>query len=183
MPHKVRLFSPSLTPLFREHSHRVFSVLLYAISDFFDTDFAIQVVFKHWVLPVSSEVLMPITAILIPAADFGFLLHQPILGPVIVHVMVLKWTHITRITLNVSQTGCTIVSQLGFEPGLLVRWAVSQPIKPSGPAWVQWILVINTITQILKKYYFLQNKFIKIFQCNFLLYFRFSIHHHCENAF
>ncbi len=33
MPHKLRLFSPLLTPLFHEHSYRVFSVLLYAISE------------------------------------------------------------------------------------------------------------------------------------------------------
>ncbi len=47
--------------------------------------------------------------------------------------------------------------------------------------WVRWILVINTITQIWKKYYVLENKVEKMFQCKFLLYFWFSIRHHCEN--
>ncbi len=45
-PHKLKLFSPLLTPLFNEHSHRVFGVLLYAISEFCDNDFAGQVVYK-----------------------------------------------------------------------------------------------------------------------------------------
>ncbi len=49
--------------------------------------------------------------------------------------MVLKCTnYTTRITLNVSQTGCTVASQLGFEPGSLVWQADSLPIKPSEPA-------------------------------------------------
>ncbi len=49
--------------------------------------------------------------------------------------MVLKCTHyITRITLNLSQTGCIVASQLGFEPGLLVWRTNSLPTKPSGPA-------------------------------------------------
>ncbi len=35
--------------------------------------------------------------------------------------MVLKYTHyIAHITLNVLQIECTVVSWLGFEPGLLV---------------------------------------------------------------
>ncbi len=76
---------------------------------------------------------MPITAILIPAADCVLLLHQLVNGPVTFNVMVLKCTHYTtRITLNVSQTGCTVASQLGFEPGSLVWRAGSLPIKPRG---------------------------------------------------
>ncbi len=59
-PHKFRLFSPLLTSLFHEHSHRVFGALLYTISESCDTDFADQVVYKPWVLSVSSEVLVPI---------------------------------------------------------------------------------------------------------------------------
>ncbi len=86
-PHKLRLFSPLLTFLFHEHSHRVFGVLLYAISKFCDTDFAGQVVYKPWVLSVSSEAPMPITAILIPAADWVLLLHQLVIGPVTVHLI------------------------------------------------------------------------------------------------
>ncbi len=47
--------------------------------------------------------------------------------------MLLKCTHyITCITLNVSQTGCAVVSQLGFEPCTLVWQASSLPTKPSG---------------------------------------------------
>ncbi len=46
-----------------------------AISESCDTDFAGQVVYKPGVLSVSSETLMLITAILIPAADCVFLLH------------------------------------------------------------------------------------------------------------
>ncbi len=85
--HKLRLFSPLLTPLFHEHSHRVFGVLLYAISESFDTGFAGQVVYKPWVLSVSSEAVMLITAILIPAADCVLMLHQLVIGPVTVHLM------------------------------------------------------------------------------------------------
>ncbi len=46
--------------------------------------------------------------------------------------MVLKCTHYTTcIKLNVSQTGCTVAFQLGFEQHLLVWRASSLPIKPS----------------------------------------------------
>ncbi len=69
-------------PFFHDHSLRVFGVLLYAISEFCNTDFAGQVVYKPRVLPVSSEALMPITGILIPAADCVLLLHQLVIGPV-----------------------------------------------------------------------------------------------------
>ncbi len=69
---------------------------------------------------------MLITAVLIPAA-----------GCLIYNVMVLKCTHYTtRITLNVSHTGCTVVSELGFKLGSLVWRTGSLPIKPSGPAWL-----------------------------------------------
>ncbi len=61
---------------------------------------------------------MPITAILIPAIDCKLLLHQLVIGPVTVHLM--SWFLNARITLNLSQTGCTLASQLGFEPGSLV---------------------------------------------------------------
>ncbi len=78
---------------------------------------------------------MPITAILIPAADCVLLLHQLVIGPVTVHfdVMVFKCTHYTTcVTLNVSQTGCTVASQLGFER---VRWfgePVLYPLSQAG---------------------------------------------------
>ncbi len=68
-PHKLRLFSPLLTPLFHEHSHCVFGILLYAISESYDTNFAGQFVYKPWVLSVSSEALMLLTAVFITAAD------------------------------------------------------------------------------------------------------------------
>ncbi len=80
---------------------------------------------------------MPITAILTPAADCVLLLYQLVIVPVTVHLMYwfFKCTHYTTcITLNVSQTGCTVASQLGFEPGPLVWRSGSLPIKPSGPA-------------------------------------------------
>ncbi len=86
-PHKLRLFRPLFTPLFHEHLHGVFGVLLYAILESCDTNFAGQVVYKPWGLSVSSEALMPITAILIPAADCVLLLHQLVIGPVTVHLM------------------------------------------------------------------------------------------------
>ncbi len=108
--------SPLLTHLFYEHSHRVFGVLFYAISESCDTDFAGQVVFKPWVLSVSSEALMPITAILIPEANCVLLLHRLVIGPVTVHLML--WFLNANIILNVSQTGCTVASQLGFKSGV-----------------------------------------------------------------
>ncbi len=50
---------------------------------------------------------------------------------------VIECTHyITRITLNVSQTGCTIAFQLGFKPSLLVWLTGSLPIKPSQPTGI-----------------------------------------------
>ncbi len=137
-PHKLRWFSPLLTPLFHEHSHRVFGMLLNAISESCDTDFTGQVVYKPWVLSVSSEALMPISyfdtcsrlcAFAALACDW-FSYHT-------FNVMVLKCTHyIPRITLYVSQTGCILASQLGFEPSSLVWRAGSLLIKPSGPATV-----------------------------------------------
>ncbi len=60
-------FSPLLTPLFHEHSHRVFGVLLYAISKSCDTDFTGQVIYKPWVLSMSSEALVPNTCNRLPA--------------------------------------------------------------------------------------------------------------------
>ncbi len=48
--------------------------------------------------------------------------------------------------------------------------------------WEQWILVINTITQILKKYLSLKANVEKMLQRKFLLYFWFSIRYHCENG-
>ncbi len=62
---------------------------------------------------------MPITAILIPAADCVLLLHQLVIGKSYrtFNVMVLKCTYYTtRITLNVSQTVSTVAPQLGFQP-------------------------------------------------------------------
>ncbi len=86
---------------------------------------------------MSSEALMPITAILIPAADCVLLAASACnwAGYHTFNILVFKCTHYTTcITLNVSQTGCTVESQLGFEPGSLVWRAGSLPIKPSEPA-------------------------------------------------
>ncbi len=50
--------------------------------------------------------------------------------------MVLKCVHyITHITLNVSQTGSTVASQLEFELGSLVWRTSFLPTKPSGSAF------------------------------------------------
>ncbi len=46
-----------------------------------------QVVYKPRVLSVSSEALMPVTAILIPAVDCVLLLHQLVIRPVTLHLM------------------------------------------------------------------------------------------------
>ncbi len=102
-PHKLRLFSTLLTPLFNEHSHRVFGVLLFAISESCDTDFAGQIIYKPWVLTVSSEALMSITTILIPATYCLLLLHQLVIVSVIVptfNVMVFKYTHYIKCFAN-----------------------------------------------------------------------------------
>ncbi len=135
-PHKLRL--PLLTPFFHKHSHQVFSVLLYVISESRDTDFAPQVVYKPRVLSVSSEhahanysyfdTCSRLHASAASACNWA--------GHCAFNVMVLKCTqYTTRITLNVTQSGCTVAFQLGFEPGSLVWRAGSLPIKPSGPAW------------------------------------------------
>ncbi len=68
------------------------------ISEFTDTDFAGQVAYKPWVLSVSSKTLMPITAILISAANCVLLLHQLVIGPVTIHLM--KWFLNARIILH-----------------------------------------------------------------------------------
>ncbi len=100
--HKIRLFSPLLTSLFHDHLHRVFAVLLYAISGSCDIDFAGQVVYKPWVPSLSSEVLMPITAILKLAADCVLLLHQLVIGPVTIHlnVLIFKYKHYIKCFAN-----------------------------------------------------------------------------------
>ncbi len=134
--HKLRLSSPLLTSLFREHSHRVFSVLFYAISESYDTDFAGQVVYKPWILCVLWDAhanysyfvtCSRLRASAASACNWA--------GYRTFSVMALKCTHhITRNTLNVLQTGCTVASQLGFEPGLQVWRTGSLLIKPSVPA-------------------------------------------------
>ncbi len=68
---------------------------IYAVSESYDMDFAGKAVYKSWVLSASSEVLVPMTAILIHAADCVLLLHQLVIGPVIVHLM--KWFFDARI--------------------------------------------------------------------------------------
>ncbi len=62
--------------------------------------------------------------------------------------MVLKcMLYITHITLNVSQTGCTVVTQLGFELGLLVWQAGSLPTKLSGLAANISTATVGGVTQ------------------------------------
>ncbi len=66
---------------------------------------------------------MPIPAILIPVAHCGASTASACnwASYRTFNVMVLECTHyIIRITLNVSQTGCTVASQVGFKPGSLV---------------------------------------------------------------
>ncbi len=76
---------------------------------------------------------MPVTAIWIPAANCVLRLHQLVIGPVIVHfLMVLKCTHrIICIALNVLQIGRADVFQLGNKPQ--VQRACFLPTKTSGP--------------------------------------------------
>ncbi len=64
-----------------------FDVLRHAIAESCDMDFAGQVIYKPRVLSLSSEALAPITTILTPATDCVLLLHQLVIGPVIVHLM------------------------------------------------------------------------------------------------
>ncbi len=60
---------------------------IYAILESYDADFATRVVYKPWVLSVSAETLVPITAILIPVAESVLLLHQLVIELVSVHLM------------------------------------------------------------------------------------------------
>ncbi len=156
-PHKLRLFSPLLTPLFHEHSRRVFRVLLYAISESCDTDFAGQIVYKprpSYSMLSQSLVTQTSLARLFINPEFCqcplrrscqlqlfWYLQQTACfccisagnwdGYRTFNVMVLKCVHYTiRITLNVLQTGCTVASKLGFEPCSLVWRTSSLPIKP-----------------------------------------------------
>ncbi len=88
MPHKLRLFSPLLVPLFLEHSHWVsMSYSMLPTSESCDTDFAGRVVYKPRVLSVSSAALMSTTAILIPAVDCVLLLHQLVIQSVTIHLI------------------------------------------------------------------------------------------------
>ncbi len=86
---------------------------------------------------------MPITAILTPAGDYASTASvRNWAGYRTFIVMVLKCTHyITRITLNDAQTGCTIASLLGFEPGSLVwlkhQHNTSVDIAIFNRAWTQ----------------------------------------------
>ncbi len=122
--------------LFHEHSHRVFGVLLYAISEFCDTNFAGQVVYKLssasvlWGAHANYSYFDTCSRLRASAASACNWT-----GYRTFNVMVFKCTYYaTCITLNVSQTGCTVAYQLGFKPGSLVWRAGSLPIKPSGPA-------------------------------------------------
>ncbi len=74
--------------LFFKSIRMVFSVShIYAIWGSRDTNFVASVIYKPWVLSVSSETLVPITAILIPAAGCVLLLHYLVFGPIIIHLM------------------------------------------------------------------------------------------------
>ncbi len=101
-------------PLFHEYLHSVFGVLLYSISESCDTYFAGQVACKPWVLLVSwgahtnsryFDTCSRVHASAASAYNWD--------GYWTFNVMVLKCTHyITLIILNLSQTACTIASQL-----------------------------------------------------------------------
>ncbi len=69
-------------PFFMSIRIKFFASYTWLSQTLVTSDFAGQVVYKLWGLPISFEVLMPITAILIPAADCVFLLHQLVIGPV-----------------------------------------------------------------------------------------------------
>ncbi len=59
----------------------------YAIAESCDTDFASQVIYKPWVLSVSSKALVPDTAVWLPATNCVLLLHQLVIEPVTIHLM------------------------------------------------------------------------------------------------
>ncbi len=80
-PHRLRIFSPLRIPFFAS-IRVVFSLsYMYTISESYDTNFSGHVVYKPWVLSVSSEALVPIAAILIPAVD------QLVTGLIIIHLI------------------------------------------------------------------------------------------------
>ncbi len=79
------LEGPISSGYFDDYSHPFFMNIRIEFSA--PTNFAGQVVYKPRVPSVSSEALMPITAILMPAADRVLLLHQLVIGPVTVHLM------------------------------------------------------------------------------------------------
>ncbi len=131
--YKLRLFSPLLIPLFHEHSHTVFSMLSQSLIT--STSLARSFINLSYVnvlwnahadysyFDTCSRLRASVASACNRAAYRTF------------NVIVLKCTHyISHITLNVLQTGCTIVSELEFKLGSLVWQAGSLPIKPSGPA-------------------------------------------------
>ncbi len=93
------------TSLYKQ-SHNVFSVLHSECN----TNFPSQVVSKHCILSVSSEALVPSTAILILSANCILLLPELVTGPIVVHIM--QWllnacisvTHYTKCFITGSQT-------------------------------------------------------------------------------
>ncbi len=132
-PYKLRLFCPLFTSLFHEHSHRVFSVLLYAILGSCDNNFAGRLFINPEFCQCPLRRSYQLHLFWYLQQTCALLLHQA--GYCTCNVMVFKCTRYTTcITLNVSQTGCTVASKLGFEPGLLVWRAGSLSIRSSEPA-------------------------------------------------
>ncbi len=134
--YKLRLFSALLKTLFHEHSHGVFGVLFHAISESCNTNLVARLFIKPQFCqcPLKRSCQLQLFWYLQQTACFSASAGNWASYPTY-YVMVLKCTHYTtRITFNVPQNGCTVVSQLGFEPGSPVWRAGSLPIKPSGPA-------------------------------------------------
>ncbi len=126
-PHKLRLFSPLLTPLFRDSMLSQSLVIPTSLARLFINPEFCQCPLMRLCQFSYFDTCSRLRASVASACNWA--------GYRTFNVMVLKCIYyITRIALNVSQTGCSVASHLGIKPDSLVQRAVSLPTKPSEPA-------------------------------------------------